>query len=73
MASDRILIKTTVNLIAPAVAALEKTAELSGHTKTDVINRALQVYGLLVEADKVHGKKTALINQYGDVEVVHFT
>jgi hypothetical protein len=43
----------TVNLNARASDALDQVSELTGETKTDAINRALQVYALLhqVQAD----------------------
>lgn len=39
--------RVTVNLTPRAVAALEQVAAITGETKTDAINRALQVYALL--------------------------
>jgi hypothetical protein len=39
--------RVTVNLNARAAAALEQVAAITGETKTDAINRALQVYALL--------------------------
>jgi hypothetical protein len=45
--------RVTVNLNHRASEALEQVAVLVGETKTDAINRALQVYALLhqVQAD----------------------
>ncbi len=45
--------RVTVNLNARASDALDQVSELTGETKTDAINRALQVYALLhqVQAD----------------------
>jgi hypothetical protein len=39
--------RVTVNLNTRASEALEQVANLTGETKTDAINRALQVYALL--------------------------
>jgi hypothetical protein len=45
--------RVTVNLIARASRALQRVADRTGDSKTDIINRALQVYGYLedVSAD----------------------
>jgi hypothetical protein len=39
--------RVTVNLIARASRALQRVTDLTGDSKTDIINRALQVYGYL--------------------------
>lgn len=39
--------RVTVNLTARASRALELATELTGDTKTDTINRALQIYAFL--------------------------
>ena len=39
--------RVTVNLTARSAAALTATAELTSETRTDVINKALQLYGFL--------------------------
>jgi hypothetical protein len=41
--------RVTVNLIARASRALQLAADLTGDSKTDTINRALQVYAYLEE------------------------
>jgi hypothetical protein len=41
--------RVTVNLAPHTSAALERAAEMTGDTKTDTINRALQLYAMLVE------------------------
>lgn len=63
------LTRTTVNLVPRAVAALEEVSRLTGDNKTDVINRALQVYAYL-ELEQVAGKRILLSNLDGSVEVV---
>lgn len=40
--------RVTVNLVPRSTAALTLAAELSGDSKTDTINRALQVYAYLL-------------------------
>jgi hypothetical protein len=42
------LTRVTVNLNAPAAAALESASEMTGDSRTDTVNRALQVYAELV-------------------------
>jgi hypothetical protein len=41
--------RVTVNLTARASRALDQAAQITGDTKTDTINRALQVYAYLEE------------------------
>jgi hypothetical protein len=52
------LTRTTVNLTPNAIAALNTAAELVGHSRTDVINRAIQIYAAIVQA--VHNGNTAI-------------
>jgi hypothetical protein len=44
---NRPLERVTVNLTARAALALDVATGLTGDTKTDIINRALQVYAFL--------------------------
>jgi len=55
MTTDTDLMKLTVNLVPSAVTALADAAELSGHARTDTVNRALHVYAAIVEAAALHG------------------
>jgi hypothetical protein len=48
--------RVTVNLIPRASKALEQTSRRTGDTKTDTINRALQVYAYLEEVWANGGK-----------------
>lgn len=41
------LTRLTVNLTPRAVAAMEESAARDGDSKTDVVNRALQLYNLV--------------------------
>ena len=47
--------RVTVNLTARASRALEQAAELTGDSKTDTINRALQVYAYLEQVTQEGG------------------
>jgi hypothetical protein len=40
----------TVNLTEAALQALDKAVTLTGHSKTDAINKALRLYALLHQA-----------------------
>jgi hypothetical protein len=41
--------RVTVNLTIRSVAAMDRITEITGDTKTDVINKALQFYGHIQE------------------------
>ena len=51
--------RITVNLIEKASEDLSKTATRSGMTRTDVLNRALQMYGYL-DAESRKGKEVLI-------------
>lgn len=40
----------TVNLIPKALDAMNRSAEMTGDTKTDTVNRALQCYTAMIDA-----------------------
>jgi hypothetical protein len=46
-----VLTKVTVNLTAVSVAALNRSAQYEELSRTDVINRALQLYAEVTTAD----------------------
>lgn len=48
----RALTKLTVNLVDNAMDALTKAAEITGDTRTDCVNRALQAYAEIVAATR---------------------
>jgi hypothetical protein len=48
--------RLTVNLSPRAVRALELAAERTGDTKTDAVNRALQVYAFIEEVNTTGGR-----------------
>lgn len=56
---DSNLTKLTVNLVRPAVKALELAATITGDTKTDTVNRAIQLYAFLAAAE-AEGRATYL-------------
>jgi len=67
--ADR-LTKLTVNLVARAVAALDDVALLTGDTKTDSVNRAIQVYAFLEREQRTRGKRIFLIDDDNKMERV---
>lgn len=46
------LARLTVHLVPRAVKALEDASQATGDSRTDTINRALQVYALILDAAK---------------------
>lgn len=53
--SSRIAAKVTVNLSQKTYEALERAASITGDTKTDVINKAVQLYSEVREAQNNGG------------------
>jgi hypothetical protein len=49
------LTKVTVNCTPRAIAALGRVTEATGDSKTDSINRAIQLYAELVTTEPGHG------------------
>ena len=68
MASD--VTKLTVNRVPRAVAALDDVALLTGDSKTDSVNRALQVYAFLERQQRTHGKRIFLVSDDNSMERV---
>jgi hypothetical protein len=60
----------TVNLIEKASAALDGAAGISGHSKTDTINRAIQIYQFVLERTQA-GDELLLRHSDGTTERVH--
>jgi len=60
------LSRVTVNLTARAAQALDQAAELTGDSKTDTINRALQVYAYLEQVAQAGGD--ILVRESADAE-----
>lgn len=63
--------RVTVNLVPRASRALDRAVELTGDSKTDTINRALQVYAVLEEAVS-KGGEVVIRHSSGDHEVIRF-
>lgn len=62
------LTRLTVNLTARAVGALEFAANETGDNRTDCVNRALQIYGFLLD-QQAQGAVIYLRKEEGDKEV----
>lgn len=60
----------SVTLVPPAVEAIERLTESTGLSKTDVINRAVQVYAFIDERMR-EGSDVLLRNRDGETERVH--
>jgi hypothetical protein len=58
MGSGAALTRVTVNLTRKAVEALDQISASTGSSKTDSINRALQVYALVNEITDQKGRLT---------------
>jgi hypothetical protein len=57
-------VKITVNLLARAMDKLEEICGWSGESKTDAINRAIQLYALYYEAVR-NGEKLRIVSADG--------
>ncbi len=55
----------TVNLTARSYTALGYAVDVTGDTKTDTINRALQVYAALLK-DVAEGRRVATLDSDGN-------
>jgi hypothetical protein len=60
----------TVTLIAAAAKAVGTLMQITGLSKTDVINRAVQVYAFLAQ-QMADGKEIFLRDEEGNLERVH--
>ncbi len=65
------LTRVTVNLTRPAVKALESVSEATGYSKTDTINRALQVYAIVQELMSKSDGSLHVTHPTGETETVH--
>lgn len=61
----------TVNLIPKAMKALLQAARLTGDSRTDTINRALQAYAYM-ESEKSKGNKIKVQDKGGDLWTLHW-
>lgn len=62
--------RVTVNLAPKAASAMEECAKLTGDNVTDVINRALQIYQIALQAQADGGGIHARNPVTGDIERV---
>jgi hypothetical protein len=62
------LVRVTVNLTPAALQALDNLCEATGYSKTDVINRALQVYEVWQEVAGRDGGTVTVKHQDGETE-----
>jgi hypothetical protein len=60
----------SVTLVPAAVQAVRELTELSGLSKSDVINRAVQVYAFLAR-EMADGRQVLLRTEDGSLERVH--
>lgn len=60
--------RVTINLIPRASAALAEAAQLTGNSKTDTVNRALQAYAFLERT--MAGGGEILIRLDGETELL---
>lgn len=71
-ASATRLERVTVNLTPKAAQALEKAVKLTGDSKTDTINRSLQVYTYLEEILQNGGSLYTRTADRSELERLHF-
>lgn len=64
------LTKVTVNLLPRTVAALEEASEAAGQSKTDTINRAVQLYNW-IQRRLDAGESLQIVSQDGQTREIH--
>jgi hypothetical protein len=62
------LTRLSVNITPRSVAALEQAAAQTGHSKTDCVNRALQVYKVILDLMEEGGGRLNLTDRDGKQE-----
>jgi hypothetical protein len=65
------LTRVTVNLNRQAVHALETVSDATGYSKTDTINRALQVYAIVQEIMARNDGVLQIRHADGELERIH--
>jgi hypothetical protein len=65
------LTRVTVNLTPRSVSALERTTRITGDSKTDTINRALQIYALVHEMAERDNGSLRIVHEDGETERIH--
>ena len=64
--------KLTVNLVSRSTDAMEVASVLTGDSRTDTVNRALQVYAYLMDQIILGGRLLQLVDPDGTVHAVEF-
>jgi hypothetical protein len=64
--------RVTVNLTMRSARALEAATKLTGDSKTDTINRALQIYAFLEQIAAQGGSVYARETPGGELELIKF-
>jgi len=64
--------KLTVNLVSRSTDAMEVASVLTGDSRTDTVNRALQVYAYLMDQIILGGRLLRLVDPDGTVHAVEF-
>lgn len=65
------LVRITVNLTPRSNQALERASRATGDSKTDTINRALQVYALIQELVERGGGSLQVVHEDGKSERIY--
>lgn len=65
------LVRVTVNLTNRSYGDLQKITEETGLSKTDVINRAVQIYALVEELLTEGNGRLTVVNPQGQLEKIY--
>jgi hypothetical protein len=63
--------RVTVNLTSKSISALERITAATGETKTDSINKALQVYSFIRQVMQADGRLYVRDSPDGETERLH--
>lgn len=64
--------RVTVNLVPRTAKALQLAVDITGDTKTDTINRAIQMYAFMEETVRQGGTILVRDKPDGDVQVIRW-
>lgn len=64
--------RVTVNLVPRSSKALQLAVDITGDTKTDTINRAIQMYAFLEETVRQGGSILVRDAPGGDVQIIRW-
>ncbi|WP_157239637.1 hypothetical protein [Catenuloplanes japonicus] len=65
-------VRLTVNLTSQAAAALNRASDTTRHSKTDTVNRALQIYDLVLELVERGEGSLTVVHPGGEIEQIQF-